>query len=157
MATFFLHMIRPASSNPVQLPEVLRFAGGSRLSSDLYRTFYLEVGGPWDWRTRKDWTLDQISELLQAPDVEVCVLYEQDIPAGFVEYEWAGDEASIRYLGLRPRWQGRGLGGPLLDAAISHAWAQGARCLMLKTSTTDHPTALPLYLRHGFQVRRVDG
>ncbi len=61
------------------------------------------------------------------------------------------------YFGLLPEFIGRGLGGPLLTAAVRRAWEiPGARRVWLHTCTEDHPQALANYLSRGFSVFRVE-
>ena len=51
----------------------------------------------------------------------------------------------------------RGLGGWLLQSAIELAWDKGPKKLTVNTCTLDHPKALPLYQKMGFQpTRRED-
>jgi GNAT superfamily N-acetyltransferase len=52
-------------------------------------------------------------------------------------------------MAVDPRWQGRGIGGLLVEAAITFARSAGASTLMLVSNSRLEP-ALRLYARHGF-------
>ena len=61
----------------------------------------------------------------------------------------------IAYFGMTPEAQGRGLGDWLLGTAIHMAWDAAPRMLTVNTCSLDHPRALPLYQKWGFEpVRR---
>ena len=90
--------------------------------------------------------------------VEVFVLYARGVPAGYAELDRrAGKEVEIAYLGLVPEYIGRGLGPILLDRALERAWSCTPRRVWLHTCSLDHPKALAVYQRAGFEVydRRV--
>ncbi len=59
--------------------------------------------------------------------------------------------AESHYFGLAPDYTGLGLGAFFLGEAIAIAWDKGPRRLHVQTCTLDHPRALPLYQRFGFQ------
>jgi GNAT superfamily N-acetyltransferase len=61
-------------------------------------------------------------------------------------------DAEVKYFGLIPTAQGRGLGPFLLDASLRSYWqTEQPRRLWLHTDTWDHPKAMGLYARMGFQ------
>jgi GNAT superfamily N-acetyltransferase len=52
-------------------------------------------------------------------------------------------------------WTGLRIGPWLLGAAVSECFSRGAEEILVNTCTFDHPAALPLYQRLGFQpIRR---
>jgi GNAT superfamily N-acetyltransferase len=71
-------------------------------------------------------------------------------------------ETEFVYFGLKPEFIGRGLGSFLLRWAIHHAWttrpdgdpenAEATHRVWLHTCDYDHPSALEMYLRAGFEV-----
>jgi GNAT superfamily N-acetyltransferase len=62
----------------------------------------------------------------------------------------------LAYFGLVPQAIGRGLGTFLLQTAVHMAWDRPATGrLTVNTNSLDHPRALPLYQKAGFEpVRR---
>jgi GNAT superfamily N-acetyltransferase len=104
----------------------------------------------WDDEKWKAWTAEQ--------SVRTKVAYLGAERVGYYELEKhePGDVELIRF-GLLPAFFGRGLGGPLLSAAIDDAWGWGATRVWFHTCTLDHPSALPNYLARGFLIyKRVE-
>ncbi|MDP9138920.1 MAG: GNAT family N-acetyltransferase, partial [Pseudomonadota bacterium] len=56
----------------------------------------------------------------------------------------------IKYFGLIPDFQGRGLGKWFLAEAIAAAWSGSPQRVIVDTCTLDGRAALPLYQRSGF-------
>lgn len=118
---------------------------------DVYRRLYSDVGCRHHWNDRLAWTDRTIDEHLARPDLSVWVMMKEGRPAGYFELVVEGDASTeIAYFGLTPEFIGRGLGKALLAAAIAKAWDTGVRRVWLHTSTLDHPSALPNYLKRGF-------
>jgi GNAT superfamily N-acetyltransferase len=76
---------------------------------------------------------------------------------GAIDY---GTFAYVGMMGVRPDWQGRGVGGQLLKALLAWLDGRGVACVRLEATEAGRP----LYLRHGFadtgvthEFRRVDG
>ena len=90
------------------------------------------------------------------------MLYANGVPAGFAELDCRSlPVVELAYFGLMPEFIGKGLGGHLLAGAIENAWRHEPDKLTVNTNTLDHPKALPLYQRLGFQpvkqeVREID-
>jgi GNAT superfamily N-acetyltransferase len=81
--------------------------------------------------------------------------------AGFFELDSSNwPDVNLNYFGLVPAMIGRGLGKPLLRAAINEVALMTkpgrARRITVNTCTADHPRALPNYLAAGFvEIRRL--
>ena len=118
---------------------------------------YRSVGAPYDWT---DWMTKEQSELdafVGSPDTAIYTLMVEGWSGGFFMLD--GREAGVTelaYFGLAPEAVGRGLGGFLLKTAVHAAWDwPKTESVTVNTCTLDHPAALPLYQKHGFQpVRR---
>ena len=80
------------------------------------------------------------------------MLYLDGVPSGFFEIAALSDHAELSYFGLMDHATGQGLGRWFLGAAIEAAWATGASKVKVQTCTLDHPAALPLYQRLGFNA-----
>ncbi len=66
-----------------------------------------------------------------------------------------GDDVEIAYFGLLPAFQGRGLGGALLEHALRRGFELGSR-VWVHTCTLDGPYALANYRARGLESYRVD-
>lgn len=123
----------------------------------LYRRLYRDVGGPWFWHERLDWTDAALEAHLASPDVAVWELLVGDESAGYFELRRHEDgSVQIDYFGLVPKFIGRGLGGMMLTRAVQEAWAMGARRVWLHTCTLDSPRALPGYKARGFREYKTE-
>jgi GNAT superfamily N-acetyltransferase len=54
--------------------------------------------------------------------------------------------------GLLPEFIGQGLGGYFLDWVIEALWRPGIDKAVIDTNTRDHPRALAIYQKAGFEV-----
>lgn len=121
------------------------------------RFLFLAVGAKWYWDDRLRWPYERWLDWLNQPGVETWVLYVSGTPAGFFELEARPEGVwEIVYFGLLPQFTGQGFGGHLLSFAIERAWQQGARKLLVHTTSLDHPAALPNYRKRGFQLARTE-
>ncbi len=90
------------------------------------------------------WDAKAITALLATPGTFAFHAHD-----GFVLARVAAEEAEILTLAVAPAARGRGLGRALLQAAIAHAGAQGARSMFLEVGV-ENPSALALYAGLGF-------
>ena len=121
-----------------------------------YRYLYATIGHDWLWVERLDMDDDALAEKVQREGIEISVLYANGAPAGYFELDLAGGKTiDLVYFGLVPDWTGRKIGPWFLGCAVMEAFSAGAERLTINTCTLDHPGALRLYQRIGFQpVRR---
>ena len=122
-----------------------------------YRFLYDAVGREYDWTSRKKLSDTELSDLLNDPRLEVHVLMVDGVPAGFVELDRRTEgEIELVQFGLMSDFIGQGLGKYFLQWTIDKAWSYGPRRLWLHTCTTDHPAALPNYLKAGFAIYKEE-
>ncbi|MEM9013560.1 MAG: GNAT family N-acetyltransferase [Pseudomonadota bacterium] len=124
-----------------------------------YRYLYRLVGDSCNWVSRRRMSDQDLKDVIHHPDVEIYILYANGAPAGFGEIDRRNDAFhEIKFFGLAPEFQGRRLGGFFLSNIIDIAWAKDPQKVRLETCTLDHPAALPLYQKYGFDVYdRRDG
>jgi len=139
----------------VQMPLGHRLAlmAARQMPPHFYRYLYEQVGKPHHWLLRRRLDDAALAAEIHSAQVEIQVLYCDGSPAGFFELDLSrlpGDVA-IRYLGLVPDFQGRGLSKFFLSEAILAAWAHEPESVTIQTNTLDSPRALQLYQRAGFQ------
>jgi len=118
-----------------------------------YLYLYDAIGSEWTWVNRKHMNKEELVKIIQDELVEIFVIYIGGAPAGYVELDRRNKpDIELAYFGLVPEYIGLGLGRYFLDWAIRQAWSYGPKRVWVNTCTEDHPRALPLYQRLGFQV-----
>ncbi len=134
----------------------LALVTGDDLSPSQYLDIYQRVGRPWGWRSRLSWSDDQIFAHLRRKDRAIRLLLDESQAIGFSELEvLSADCGDLRYFGLVPEAVGHGWSERFLDSAINCARTIGLRRLLIKTSDTDHPNALRLYRKAGFDILEI--
>jgi GNAT superfamily N-acetyltransferase len=118
------------------------------------RSMYLSVGAAYHWLDRADWTEEQWRAEVDHEGVELWTARIGEEIVGYFLLHVERDSVELKYFGLTPRFVGRGIGGPLLSAAIQRARSIGPGRVTLNTCSLDHPAALPNYLARGFRVVR---
>lgn len=150
----FLEMTKqPSRRYPAPLGPQLALHAARNIPPAYYRFLYREVGKPHHWYVRRDMDDAELDALINAPTAHIFVPMVEGCPAGFFELESSDlpGEVEIIYFGLMPRYVGMGLGKWLLSAAIDAAWALKPQKITLNTNTLDHPRALQLYQKLGFE------
>ena len=123
-----------------------------------FRALYDAVGRDHAWEDLHFEPDDVLQRWLSDPAVRMWTLLRGGWPQGFFVLD-AGDEeeTDLTYFGLVPRAVGRGYGRYMLRTAILTAWERpGLRRLTVNTCSLDHPRALALYQKHGFEVARTE-
>ena len=149
----YLEMRAPPATPPIPPPrDGLTIVQALQPTASFYRYLYDTVGEPWLWGDRKKLSPDALRAIVQHPDVEVHVLYVHGVPAGYAELDARTEpEIELAYFGLIPEFIGHRLGPYLLSFAIHAAWRRRPRRFWVHTCTLDHPGALAVYRRAGFQ------
>ena len=131
--------------------------GVETLALEDYLGLYRRVGGPVRWDQRLRMPAAELQALLRSGRLRVYVLRDGSGEAlGFCEFDRSAlPEVELKNFGLVPEAQGRGLGSWLLAVALDGEWRAGAIRIWLHTDTWDHPSALPLYRRAGFEIYDV--
>lgn len=152
VVTTYLEMKQPPPPPPAESPiEGLRVTRAEPPTVSFYRYLYNSIGAPWLWYERQVMADDELSAIIQHPDVEVYVLYVEDVPAGYVELDRRiAGQTEVAYFGLMPEFIGRGLGPYLLDWAVKTAWDKHPDRVWVHTCNFDHPKARSVYEGIGF-------
>ena len=121
---------------------------------DFYRYLYDTVGEKWTWIERRLIDDSNLQKLIQSSDVEIYILYVDDNVAGFGEIGWdrASNGSEIKYFGLMPDYIGKRLGPYFLNNIINIAWKRNPVRLRVNTCDLDHPSALGVYQKSGFNI-----
>jgi GNAT superfamily N-acetyltransferase len=127
--------------------------------------FFMEIGTPYRWYSRRGWSFADWNEYANHPDVATWIGLMNGTPFGYFELQQkkqvgktAGAdrvavETEIMFFGLFAAYQGQGLGAALLAEAVRQAWAfDGTERVYVHTCSSDHPAALRNYLSRGFHL-----
>jgi len=117
-----------------------------------YRYLYDAVGREWFWTDRKKYNDADLKEILTHPANDLFVVYVDGSPAGFFELNRRDmPTIDLAYFGILPEFIGGRLGPWLLAQALDEIWRHEPDRATVNTCTLDHPSALPMYQRLGFQ------
>jgi len=149
---WFLEM----TSKPVDLntflpdyTEIRQFKGGC---AD-YRALNKLVGGDLGWVDRQIMHDEDLTKIINHPEVKIYVLFSGEEQLGFAELDHrTKSEVHMEYFGLVPNARGKGLGKAFLNWALTEAWKSKPEKLLLNTCEIDDPKALPIYLKAGFKI-----
>ena len=121
---------------------------------DFYRYLYDTVGEKWTWIERRLLDDSNLQKLIRSSNVEIYILYVDDNVAGFGEIGWdtASNGSEIKYFGLMPEYIGKRLGPYFLNNIINIAWGRNPVRLRVNTCDLDHPSALRVYQKSGFNI-----
>jgi len=148
----YLQMLRPGGHDAGPPPDGVKIVRAVRPTVAFYRFLYDSVGQDWNWVDRRLMSDQQLGRIIHDDAVELYVLYVDGATAGYCELDRRGDgEIELAYFGVMPEFLGRGLGRYLLDWIVDKAWSYRPRRLWLHTCQLDHPAALPLYRKAGFE------
>ncbi len=153
----FLEMRAASAIVPFAFPDVeavvrrLDVVPGS-----LYRYLYREVGRPWHWLDRWDWSDARVAEHLASGGIEIWLLTVKGTPAGYFELHRTAREVEVSYFGLLPEFTGQRLGPAMLTVAARQAWSTEPDRVWLHTCSLDHPAAIANYQRVGFVTYREE-
>lgn len=118
---------------------------------------YDRVGRDYEWTDRHAAGAEPLAAFLHDPAVTLYTFMRAGWPHGFFVLDARQpDRCDLAYFGLVPEALGRGLGTFLLQTAVHMAWDRpGIGTVTVNTNSFDHPRALPLYQKAGFEpVRR---
>lgn len=123
-----------------------------------FHALYDAVGRDYAWEDLHAAPDAETADWLADPDVALYTFLQAGWPHGFFVLDGRVSptdpgRCDIAYFGLVPEAVGRGYGTWLLRTAILTAWARpGTTRLAVNTCSLDHPRALALYQRNGFEV-----
>lgn len=123
---------------------------------DYFLYLYHMVGEAHEWTDWLERPREVAQDFVQNPRVSLYTLLTDGWPGGFFMLDCSEPDAcDLAYFGLAPQIVGRGLGAWFLATAIDMGWDQpGVARMTVNTNTLDHPRALGLYQRMGFEPYR---
>jgi len=150
----YLEMRSPPPTSRVEAQEGWSLQS---LNSDRgrYRTLYRRIGEHWLWFSRLEMSDEELTGILEHPQVEAYALYDGQNDIGLLELDFRPEgEAELVFLGLVPGAVGKGAGRFLVNEAIRRAFARPIDRFFVHTCSLDHPAALAFYMRAGFTPYR---
>lgn len=130
----------------------------SKPSYEFYIYLYDRAGSTYNWTARKLMPKEELLKSIHDPSVEIFTLIYDGKIAGYVELDFReAGQAEVAYFGIFPEFQGLRLGPLLLNWSTNYAWSKPAfKRLWVHTCTLDHPKALSVYQRAGFNVYKTE-
>ena len=151
--TYLEQKARPVLPTPARPPGKIAIMRAENPPPTFYRYLYRLVGDPHFWMSRRRLSDTELSKIISDARVHIYVLYVGGVPVGMAEVDTrSAAAAELKFFGVAPPFHGLGIGRFFLTHVIDLAWALAPRRLRLETCTLDHPAALPLYQKLGFQV-----
>jgi GNAT superfamily N-acetyltransferase len=151
---------RPQSPIPhMPIGSALALIAAENPPVEYFLYLYKAVGAGHEWTDWLNATRQQQEEFVADPKVELFTVLVVGWPGGvFVLDSRQAGTCDLALFGLVPQAVGRGLGAWLLASAIHMGWDRpGVTRMTVSTNSFDHPRALALYQRMGFDpVRREE-
>ena len=154
MTVTFLELnAKPNALPPPQPRAKLALLKCEKPPTHFYRYLYDMIGEAYYWVDRKRLTPEALAEVIHDPRNQLFVLYAEGNPAGMAELDLRKPgTCNISYFGLMPEIIGKRMGYFFLYHTCINAWLQPIERVTINTCTLDHPRALPLYQRLGFNA-----
>ena len=116
------------------------------------------VGDNYQWFNWRYWSDEKWKEYIENDNLRTWVAYYKGSPAGYYEIErQENGDTEIIFLGLIPKFIGKGFGGYLISRALKSAWEwEGAKRVWCHTCSNDHPKALNSYLARGLKIYKEE-
>lgn len=155
--TTYLEMFGMPDLPSVVFPDEATIVKAEKPTLKFYRFLYDAVGAPWNWVDRKRLTDVELAKEIQDERVDVFVLYDHGVPAGYAELDRREfPDIELKYFGIMPEFIGKQYGKHLLHWIIEKAWSFVPKRFWVHTCTLDHPRALPLYEKAGFRTYKTE-
>ncbi len=154
--TFLRMPARPAHFPSMPTSPRLALMRAENIPLHFYRYLYDTVGSSCLWVERHGLSDESLAGHIHRKGIEITVLYADGAPGGYFELDFRRPRhTNLVYFGLIPEMTGMKIGPWLLGCAVREAFSRGAAEVTVNTCTLDHPAALPLYQKLGFQpIRR---
>lgn len=126
------------------------------ITVESYRNLYYGVGEEWHWLDRMVMPDVELESLINASNNEIYLFTVDGINAGYAEFVKEADFTEIMYFGLLPDFVGKGWGHYFLQLVIEQAWSYQPKWIQLNTCSLDHPNALSVYQKAGFNIVKTE-
>lgn len=152
VVTYLEMETEPASYPPAPAGMQLALMRVHEIPVHFYRYLHDTAGRAYNWVERHVIDDETLSGLIHKDGVEIWLLMCNGAPAGFFELDFSDpDRTELVFFGVLDGFLGRGLGRYMLGAALREAWRNRPGRVAVNTCTLDHPAALSLYQKAGFE------
>lgn len=118
-----------------------------------YLEIYKNIGEEYGWSNRLLMEKKQLISLLNKNSISIFLYYVEGVNAGYFEIDFSTPlKAEIVYLGLAPKYVGKGHGKSIMFEAIRQASNNEENLVWLHTCEYDNKRALETYLKAGFKL-----
>lgn len=146
----YLEMRSPAQTSDMHPPAGVTLRRVTP-TLDWYRDIFSRVGRDWLWYGRLRLSDNDLTAILNNPDVAFFTLTKDGRDEALLELDFRQTgECELAYFGLTPALIGTGAGRYLMNTAIRTAWNAPISRFHVHTCTNDSPQALGFYIRSGF-------
>ncbi|WP_044211449.1 GNAT family N-acetyltransferase [Flammeovirga sp. OC4] len=123
-----------------------------------YLDVYNAIGKDWGWTGRVLMAEEELSDWLNSPKSKFYLLEVEGETAGFIEFDFKdATRPEIVYFGLMPDYIGKQLGLPFLTHATHYIEKlEEVENVWLHTCEYDHPSAIKVYQKAGFEVYKEE-
>jgi GNAT superfamily N-acetyltransferase len=140
--------------DPVPLPDGFTLVEPQHGHAAWSARMYAQIGAPWHWVDRRDWSERQWQEWVASPGYWLGLVEREGQPVGYAELVGATE---IGFFGIDAQAVGVGLGRWLLTDVVRRALARPTTtALTVHTCSLDHPAALANYTARGFSIERTE-
>lgn len=147
--------VAPVPAKPMNIQTALLRADDP--PADYFLYLYSAVGSEYEWTDWLQRPREEVEAFVAKPGVRLFTLMLEGWPGGFFMLDVSDPgTCDLAYFGLVPQAVGRKLGHWFLATAVETGWAlPGIEHMTVNTNTLDHPRAIGLYQRVGFEpIRR---
>lgn len=118
-----------------------------------YLSLFRAVGEPWMWTSRLLMDQETLLANIHHDAVEIYKIENDGLKVGLLELDFREPkQCEVGFLGLIPDLNGKGYGRWLMTEALTHAWRPDISRVWLHTCTEDSPSAIPFYVKSGFNA-----
>ncbi|HKC35723.1 MAG TPA: GNAT family N-acetyltransferase, partial [Chitinophagaceae bacterium] len=103
------------------------------ISANEYRKYYYGVGEKYFWLDRMVMPDEELSDKINAANVDIFLFYVNKAVAGYIEFVKEEKYVEILYFGLMPAFIGKGFGKYFLQWVIAKAWSYQPEWIQLNT------------------------
>jgi GNAT superfamily N-acetyltransferase len=123
-----------------------------------FLNLYDAVGADYEWTDQHQAPREELEAYVHHPRMGLWTLLHKGWPAGFYMLDRREEgRCDLAYFGLVPEAIGLGLGKWLLQTSVHAGWDYAdTEFMTVQTCTLDHPRALALYHRAGFEPFRQE-
>ncbi|MEM6677669.1 MAG: GNAT family N-acetyltransferase [Pseudomonadota bacterium] len=143
---------------PAPMGMSLALLATHRFPEHWFLYLYTNVGAAYFWNDWLHATPGHRRAFLEDESVTLHTLFVDGVPGGFFMLDCRErGMCDLAYFGLMPEMIGRRLGSWFLMSAVDAAWQRpGVETVTVNTCSLDHPRALGLYQKVGFEPVRQE-